>query len=174
MQKKAAEEWRDATTKKERKHLFAQTGVRWSPFWKLDYYDPTRMGAVDAMHNLFLGLVQFHVREVLGIEDAQTEKHRPATVKEMNGAKLALATLNTKALHRVRIPVLRELCAQNGIDLGVKKRLKTKYLVQMLTVGHLLVAFEWDLTHILKIRHTLMIMRHLHHLQSDPRMEITG
>jgi hypothetical protein len=45
---------------------------------------------------------------------------------------------------------LRELCAQNGIDLGVKKKLKKKNLVQMLTVGHLLVAFEWDLTHILK------------------------
>lgn len=150
MQKKAAEEWRDATTKKERKHLFAQTGVRWSPFWKLDYYDPTRMGAVDTMHNLFLGLVQFHVREVLGIEDAQAEKHRPVTDKEMNGAKQALAALNTKSLDRVRIPVLRELCALNGIDLGVKKKLRKKKLVQMLTVGHLLAAFEWDLTHILK------------------------
>jgi hypothetical protein len=150
MQKKAAEEWRDATTKKERKRLFAQTGVRWSPFWKLDYYDPTTMVAVDTMHNLFLGLVQFHVREVLGIEDAQAEKHRPVTDKEMNDAKRALATLNTKALDRVRIPVLRELCTQNRIDLGVKKKEKKKNLVQMLTVGHLLVAFEWDLTHILK------------------------
>ena len=100
------------------------------------------MGAVDAMHNLFLGLVQFHVREVLGIEDAQTEKHRPVTVKEMNSAKRALATPNIKALQRVPISVLRELCAQTGIDLGVKKKLTKKYLVQMLTVGHLLMAFE--------------------------------
>ena len=61
MQKKAAEEWRDTTTKKEGKHLFTQTGVRWSLFWKLDYYNPTKMGAADTMHNLFLGLVQFHV-----------------------------------------------------------------------------------------------------------------
>ena len=142
MQKKAAEEWRDATTKKERKHLFAQTGIRWSPFWKLDYYNPTRMGAMDTMHNLFLGLVQFHMQEVLGIDDAQTEEHRLAMDKEMNDAKHALATLNTKALDRVRIPILRELCAQNGIDLGVNKKLKKKNLVQMLTVGYLLVAFE--------------------------------
>lgn len=56
--------------------------------------------------------------------------------KEMNNAKRALATLNTKALDRVRIPVLRELC------------------IQMLTVRHLLVAFEWDLTHILKSTHS--------------------
>ena len=61
MQKKAVEEWRDATTKKKQKHLFAQTGIRWSPFWKLDYYDPTKMGTVDTMHNFFLGLVQYHV-----------------------------------------------------------------------------------------------------------------
>jgi len=108
------------------------------------------MGAVDTMHNLFLGLVQFHVREVLGVEDAQAEKHRPVTVEEMNGAKQALATLNTKALDRVRIPVLRELCAQNGFDIGAKKKLKKKNLVQVLVVGHLLVVFEWDLTHILK------------------------
>ena len=136
MQKKAAEEWRDATTKKEQERLFAQTGVRWSPFWKLDYYDPTRMGAVDTMHNLFLGLVQFHVREILGIDDAQGEEHRPVMDQEVNCAKRALATLNTKALGRVRIPVLRELCAQNGIDLGEKKK-----IVQVLTVSHLLVAF---------------------------------
>jgi hypothetical protein len=93
------------------------------------------MGAADTKHNLFLGLVQFHVREVLGIEDAQAKEHRPVTGKEMNGAKRALATLNTKALNRVRIPVLRELCAQNGIDLGEKKRLKKKNLVQTLTIS---------------------------------------
>jgi hypothetical protein len=145
MQKKAAEEWRDATTKKERKRLFAQTGVRWSPFWKLDYYDPTRMGATDTMHNLFLGLVQFHVREVLGIEEAQAETSRPVTDKEINDAQHALAAVNTKALDRVRLPVLRELCAQNGIDLGAKKKLKKKSLVNMLLVSHLLAAFE-DLT----------------------------
>ena len=174
MQKKAAEEWRDATTKKERKRLFAQTGVRWSPFWKLDYYDPTKMGAADAMHNLFLGLVQFHVREVLGIEDVQSEKHRPVTVKEMNRAKRTLATLNTKALNRERIPVLRELCTQKGIDIGEKKKWKKKILVQMLEASHLLVSFKWALLTFLKIRHTLRIIHHLHHLQADQRKEITG
>jgi hypothetical protein len=174
MQKKAAEEWRDATTKKERKRLFAQTGVRWSPFWKLDYYDPTKMGAADTMHNLFLGLVQFHVREVLGIEDAKAKDHRPVTDMEMNGAKHALATLNTKALNRIRIPVLRELCAQKGIDIGAKKKLKKKNLIQMLEASHLLMSLEWALTHILKIRRTLRIISHLHHLQADQRKEITG
>ena len=99
MQKKAVEEWRDATTKKKWKCLFTQTGVRWSPFWKLDYYDPTRMGAADTMHNLFLGLVQFYVREVLKIDEVQAEERgRPVMDKEINSAKQALASLNTKAL----------------------------------------------------------------------------
>jgi hypothetical protein len=88
------------------------------------------MGAADTMHNLFLGLVQFHVREVLGIEEVQAEAGRPVTDKEINGAKHALATLNTKALDRVRISVLRELCAQNGIDLGAKKKLKKKNILK--------------------------------------------
>ena len=74
MQKKAAQKWRDATTKKEQKRLFTQTGVRWSPFWKLDYYDPTKMGAVDMMHNLFLGLVQSHVQEVLEMVKCRQKK----------------------------------------------------------------------------------------------------
>ena len=148
MQKKAAEEWRDAPTKKERKHLFAQTGIRWSLFWKLDHYDPTKMGTMDTMHSFFLGLVQYHVREVLGIEDAQVEEHRPVTDKEMNGVKHTLATLNTKALDQLCIPILMELCAQNGIE--VRKKLKKKNLVQMLTVGHLLVVYKWGLAHILK------------------------
>ena len=78
----------------------------------------------------------------------QVEEHCPVTDKEMNGAKCALATLNTKALDQLRIPILRELCAQNEIE--VRKKLKKKNLVQMLTVGHLLAVYEWDLAHILK------------------------
>ena len=78
----------------------------------------------------------------------QVEEHHPVTDKEMNGTKCALATLNTKALDRLCIPILRELCAQNRIK--VRKKLKKKNLVQMLTVGHLLVVYEWNLAHILK------------------------
>ena len=127
MQKETVEEWRDTTTKKEWKCLFKQTGVRWLLFWNLDYYDPTKMGAVDTMHNLFLGLVQSHVWEVLGIDEVQAdETSRLVTDKEINSTKQALASLNTKALDWVCVPILRELCAQNRIDLGAKKKLKKK------------------------------------------------
>ena len=142
MQKKVAEEWRDTTTKKEWKCLFTQTGVKWSLFWKLDYYNPTKMGATDMMHNLFLGLVQFHVQEVLGIDEVQAEERgRLVMDKEINSTKQALASLNTKALDQVCISILKKLCAQSRIDLGAKKKLKKKNLVQTLKVGHSLVAF---------------------------------
>jgi hypothetical protein len=61
MMKKAAEDWRDVETAGKCKSLFKQTGIRWTPFWKLEYYDPIRLGTINIMHNMFLGLVQFHI-----------------------------------------------------------------------------------------------------------------
>jgi tnp2 family transposase len=135
--KKAAEDWRDAETAGKRKSLFKQTGVRWTPFWKLDYYDPTKMATIDVMHNLFLGLVQFHVREVLGVEDAQTEEDHPVTIKELENARKGVTALNLKTLNRSRVSVLKALCTENGIDISATRKLKKKHLVQLLTVSAL-------------------------------------
>lgn len=132
-QKEAAERWRDATTKAERKRIFKESGVRWSPFWNLEYYDPTKMVVVDSMHNLFLGLAQFHVREVLGIEDAQTksDKSRPVSEKEMRDARAALKNFNTKGLNRSRVSTLERLCGENDINVDTHKK---KDLVHKLLV----------------------------------------
>ena len=135
--KKAAEDWKDAETAGERNRLFKQNGVRWTPFWKLDYYDPTKMGTVDVMHNLFLGLVQFHVREVLGIEDAQAEEDHSVTIEELEKARRGVAALNLKALNRLRVSVLKVLCTENGIDISVARKPKKKTLIQLLTVSAL-------------------------------------
>ena len=69
------------------------------------------------------------------------ERGSPVTDKEINGTKQALTSLNTKALDQVHVPILRELCAQNRIDLGVKKKLKKKESCTDTKVGHSLVAF---------------------------------
>jgi len=45
------------------------------------------MATIDVMHNLFLGLVQFHVREVLGVEDAQAEEDHSVTIEELEKAR---------------------------------------------------------------------------------------
>ncbi|EPS92628.1 hypothetical protein FOMPIDRAFT_9026, partial [Fomitopsis schrenkii] len=58
--------WRDAPNKAMRKRLYKEFGVRWSEFWRLSYWDPTKFVVIDGMHSLFLRIVQHHVRRVLG------------------------------------------------------------------------------------------------------------
>jgi hypothetical protein len=41
--------------------------VRWSELLRLPYFDPTRFVVIDAMHNLFLGLINKHFQDILGI-----------------------------------------------------------------------------------------------------------
>ena len=63
-----AQKWRNATSAKERKRLYNKTGVRHSVMMELEYWDPTTMVPVDGMHNLFIGLLQYHARTVLGMD----------------------------------------------------------------------------------------------------------
>ncbi|CAK5269520.1 unnamed protein product [Mycena citricolor] len=60
--------WRDAPSQVARDVIFSQYGVRWSEFWRLPYWDPTRMAVVDAMHCILEGLVHYHCRRVLRID----------------------------------------------------------------------------------------------------------
>ncbi len=64
-----AEAWRAAPTEHERSRIFTESGMRWSELWRLPYWDPSRMLAVDAMHCLLEGLAQFHFRTVLGLTE---------------------------------------------------------------------------------------------------------
>ena len=138
-QKKAAEEWRNAESKKARRQLFRKNGIRWSPLWKLDYYDPAKMVVVDTMHNIFLGLIQFHVRQILGIEAPQSSpvEERPVSEKEKAAAKRALGDSNLAGLRRARVPTLEVLCKERKMHLepepGVKRN--KAYLIEKLLVS---------------------------------------
>ncbi|CAC5417978.1 unnamed protein product [Mytilus coruscus] len=46
---------KSARTQTERDRLESQFGIRYSPIWELDYFDPIRMSIVDPMHNLYQG-----------------------------------------------------------------------------------------------------------------------
>ncbi|KAI0709952.1 hypothetical protein C8Q76DRAFT_624966, partial [Earliella scabrosa] len=63
-----AEEWKNATTEKEREATFKKHGLRWSELLRLPYWDPTRFALVDAMHNLFLGALRHHCRDFWGVD----------------------------------------------------------------------------------------------------------
>ncbi|THU82168.1 hypothetical protein K435DRAFT_592436, partial [Dendrothele bispora CBS 962.96] len=60
-----ANAYRNANTLAERKAIFDDHGVRWSSLWLLEYWDPTRMLVIDAMHCILEGIVHYHCRYVL-------------------------------------------------------------------------------------------------------------
>ncbi|KAF9256928.1 hypothetical protein L218DRAFT_158633 [Marasmius fiardii PR-910] len=68
-----ANKWKDTKTTKERDVIFDEHGVHWSSFWLLDYWDPTRMLVVDAMHCVLEGLVHYHCRHVLRLGTSMKE-----------------------------------------------------------------------------------------------------
>ena len=71
-----AVQYRDAKSLKERNKLFSAHGVRWSPLWRLPYWDPARQLVVDSMHCLLEGLAQAQFREHLGLTTSFATKAR--------------------------------------------------------------------------------------------------
>jgi hypothetical protein len=117
------EQWKDAPSKAARDRIFKETGIRWSELLRLPYWDPTRSVVVDAMHNLFLGLVKFHCQTVLGFQVAanpdESEGVVPATPQEMIKARQLWAKGVTREnqLKKIKIPALLGLCAELDIPL---------------------------------------------------------
>ncbi|TFK17271.1 hypothetical protein FA15DRAFT_546184, partial [Coprinopsis marcescibilis] len=62
--RKAAEEYLNACDSMARKVALDKHGVRWSEFLCLPYWDPSTFLVVDTMHNLFLGNIKRHCRNV--------------------------------------------------------------------------------------------------------------
>lgn len=56
--REAAAEWKDETDEEERKALFGQTGVAFTPFLLLKYFRPADEILVDPMHCLWLGVAK--------------------------------------------------------------------------------------------------------------------
>ena len=68
-----AEHYANAQDSKERKDMFTKTGIQYSELLCLKYFDPSCFVVVDAMHYLFLSLVQEHF-EILRIKLEQTKE----------------------------------------------------------------------------------------------------
>ena len=60
-----AEKWRTASSLKEQEEIFSQYGVRYSEFYCLEYWDPTRQIVVDVMHNGLEGNAEDHFCHIL-------------------------------------------------------------------------------------------------------------
>jgi hypothetical protein len=61
------EQYKAAENEKERQSVFDLAGLCWSELLRLPYFDPACFIVVDAMHNLFLGLVKEHFNGILGV-----------------------------------------------------------------------------------------------------------
>ena len=140
----AARCWRDTETKKEQSRLFKETGIRWSELLRLPYWDPTHFMVVDGMHNPFLGLVQFHFRDLIIIDKpANKEIHRfqkepdePLDAKELEKERVVLASKPTyAALNRLRARVLQGLVEEGGEFIGIDTRPTTKNMINVLLVS---------------------------------------
>ncbi|KAL1711156.1 hypothetical protein EV121DRAFT_266279 [Schizophyllum commune] len=62
-----AEVWLSKTTKSQREEEARQTGVRWTPLYRLDYYNPVKHVILGIMHNWMEGILQHHLRDLWGI-----------------------------------------------------------------------------------------------------------
>jgi hypothetical protein len=62
-----ANQYDKASSKKEKQGVFDESGLHWLELLCLPYFDVTQFVVIDAMHNLFLGLIKEHFENILGI-----------------------------------------------------------------------------------------------------------
>src|SRR5271168_4068380 len=118
----------NAETKPEQDAAFASSGVRWSELLRLPYFDPTRFVVVDAMHNLFLGLIQEHFQGILGIRLAKDSDVDASPVLDIPLSDRTGNNLNdterkslSKALTWLMGPMNHELASELGMIKWTKK-----------------------------------------------------
>ena len=162
--KSAAKQWRDTPSAVERKRLYKENGVRWSALWGLSYFNPLRSVIVDGMHNLLEGVVQYHIRTVLGLDcpiREQEEDSKPVDPKQLASAtELLHRRPSRRRLERLTVPVLKALCAQRGVVLPVAergKRMKKASIVSVL-LGSIVSLIYIVLIHILTFEYRKLTM----------------
>ncbi|KAI9062655.1 hypothetical protein FKP32DRAFT_1612426 [Trametes sanguinea] len=119
-----AEMWRDASSVDEREKIFAASGVRWSELLRLPYWDPINFTVIDSMHNLYLGLLKTHCRDIWGMSvdvddgDATSspKKHpKVPSAKDMAKGLSVLYHGSLAQLQKCRKAVLWYLCLERDL-----------------------------------------------------------
>ena len=72
-----AAKYEAASDEEARASQFERYGVRWSELLRLPYFDIVKCVVVDAMHNLFLGLIKEHLTGILGISLPSRKQEGP-------------------------------------------------------------------------------------------------
>ncbi|KAI0054698.1 hypothetical protein BV25DRAFT_1816687 [Artomyces pyxidatus] len=133
-----AKAWRDAETQEEQADIYEKHGIRWTELLRLPYWNPIHFTVVDSMHNLYLGLLKTHVRDIWGMDidllDGDSTVSpvakvipRPAEAL-MIEATNALETGSAEALAKIRRAALWHLCK----DRNCRRASTTKGLIKQL------------------------------------------
>lgn len=123
----SAKTFNEAETKSEQDAAFASSGVKWSELLRLPYFDPTRFVVIDAMHNLFLGLINEHFQNILGIRlDKDKEPSGPTINVDFTNPRWETQTEaekkdGKKLLRWLRMPLNTVLTTKKGQDDWLKK-----------------------------------------------------
>ena len=134
----AAIAWRDAESTYEREELFSRSGIRWSELLRLSYWNPILYVVVDSMHNLYLGLLQRHIRDIWGVSasladgDASgqnTTKAPPRpSLSVMSFGLNCLLHGSDAQLAACAKPVLYHLCVDHDLRRAGTARMLLKHL----------------------------------------------
>lgn len=140
--KRIAFEWRNAESTSSRDKIFKEYGLRWSEFWRLDYWDAISFTTIDTMHAQWINSVEHHLYDTWGIDPTAIcsdgkliPKERPKrpAAKDMVTAVEALSSALEKdtanPLTDLNKLVLFHLCFDNDLRrAGTKAQLATELM----------------------------------------------
>ena len=120
-----AEAFKGAECEEESEAVFAASGLRWSELLRLPYFNPSHFVVIDAMHNLFLGLIQEHFQGILGIclvkdSDSDLSPVINITLSD-NNLKDAERKSLSKVLNWLTRPMNQDLMSDAGMAKWAKK-----------------------------------------------------
>lgn len=139
-----ATEWLKAPTEARREAVFKAHGLRWSELLRLPYWDPTRFAVVDAMHNLFLGELRHHCRDVWGLNvkdkshtdgssAAEIHPHNPAQQREqLRRAHDALLSGARSTLKKIRKGYITSIARFNAVAPQDGLQTKSAYIESLI------------------------------------------
>ena len=128
----AAECWRECSSQKARNEEFKKNGIQWSELLRLPYWSPLRHGVVDSMHNLFLGNIQRHCRNIWGMDRSVLPNKKIALHDpDVQSLNLRLAMDYIKAgdagkMQRLRLTYLAVIAHDNSVHVAAKNAVPTK------------------------------------------------
>jgi hypothetical protein len=134
---KFAEDWLTAPTKAKQDSLVKANGIRWSPFLKLQYWQPSTWIIPDGMHVILLGLIARHIRDLLGLSIKDLpDQDEDIPPKVMRQARRILNRRSKTALKTLKMNVLKALCCEQGVlvtpPAAQHRRKKCDYIAALL------------------------------------------